>query len=171
MINFSTIKGITIPNGEVSKISIGSLNIWQKEETPKYKNLAEPNETNTSDWSIWCNNSRMGSDGTKRTLNGYSTTNYIPAVVGDVIRVRDLNFESLSGYPFLGLFDSNKALLVLGMNNLQVMMNNGYISDVVTSANEIQFKLAYGAMKFIRLSGKPTKTPMDVIITVNEEIV
>lgn len=45
---------------------------------PSYTNLAEPNDTNTTDWSIWCNNARMGSDGAYRSSTNSMVTNYIP---------------------------------------------------------------------------------------------
>lgn len=48
-----------------------------------YTNLAEPNDTNTTDWSIWCNNARMGSNGTYRSSTNSMVTNYIPLSASD----------------------------------------------------------------------------------------
>ena len=57
---------------------------------PSYTNLAEPNDTNTTDWSIWRNNARMGSDGTYRSSTNSMVTNYIP-----LTRVGNSDMETL----------------------------------------------------------------------------
>ena len=54
-------------------------------------NFAEPNTTNTTDWTIWCNDARFGSDGAYRQLAGNIVTNYVPMEVGDIIRFEGLN--------------------------------------------------------------------------------
>lgn len=50
---------------------------------PSYTNLAEPNDTNTTDWSIWCNNARMGSDCSYRSSTNSMVTNYIRVTEND----------------------------------------------------------------------------------------
>ena len=42
-----------------------------------FVNLAEPNDTNTADYSIWINDARMGSDATYRSSTNSMVTNYI----------------------------------------------------------------------------------------------
>lgn len=54
-------------------------------------NFAEPNTTNKTDWSIWCNDARFGSDGAYRSLAGNVVTNYIPIKVGDTLRFTGLS--------------------------------------------------------------------------------
>lgn len=138
---------------------------------PAYINLAEPNTTNTSDWTIWCNNSRQSSSGEYRSLSGYVTTNYIQASNGDVIRVDGLTIESLTTYPTIGLYDSNKNALSQAVNNISITQSNEYISDLTTDNEYLEFKITSSNTTYIRLSGKPTTSATDVIITKNQPIV
>ena len=57
-------------------------------------NFAEPNETNKTDWSIWCNDARFGSDGGYRELTGNAVTNYIPFQFGDVIYIKGMTIAT-----------------------------------------------------------------------------
>jgi hypothetical protein len=74
-------------NGNIITISniTGDIIITAIAEVPKptYTNLAEPNDTNTTDWNIWCNNARMGSDATYRSSTNSMVTNYIPIGTND----------------------------------------------------------------------------------------
>lgn len=72
-----------VSNGVISIVSVtgdivitATASVTQTE--PSYTNLAEPNDTNTTDWSIWINNARMGSDGSYRSSTNSMVTNYIP---------------------------------------------------------------------------------------------
>lgn len=138
---------------------------------PAYINLAEPNAVNTTDFTIWCNDARMtsGTGGVYEQKAGVVTTNYFKASVGDVIRVKGLS-AVMVGYPLVGLFNSSKTVLAQGVNNLNTMQTNGYISNVNINGDLLEFKLAYGDISYVRLSSTLTSNINDVIITVNEEI-
>lgn len=75
VLDFTGVKAITIPEGNVKKITSGGVVLWEKPIS--YINLAEPNDTNTTDWSLWINNSRMGSDGSYRANATSMVTNFI----------------------------------------------------------------------------------------------
>lgn len=79
--DFAGIKSLAIPEGSVKKITAGGVVLWEKPAS--YINLAEPNDTNTTDWSIWTNNARMGSDGGYRAYATSMVTNYIEIKPGE----------------------------------------------------------------------------------------
>ena len=161
---------ITHSLGKSSNIPTGKQ-LYVQVDNPFYTNLAVPSGTNTTDWNIWCNDARMtsGTGGAYEQKAGIITTNYIKASVGDVIRVKGLS-AVMVGYPFVGVFNSNKDILAQGVNNLTIMQSNGYISDIKIDGDLLEFKLAAGDVSYIRLSSTLTSSLNNVIITVNEEI-
>ena len=116
MINWTTLQAFSIPQGEVVKVESGSSVIWEKNhDEPSYTNLAQPNDTNTTDWSIWINNARMGSDGTYRSSANSMVTNYIEVSKGDVIYFANTGITSsgngvTSGFSFLIAHTKNGAI-------------------------------------------------------------
>lgn len=81
MLDFTGVKAITIPEGIVKKITANGVTIWEKPVS--FINLAEPNDTNTTDWNIWINNARMGSDGSYRSNATSMLTNFIELIPGE----------------------------------------------------------------------------------------
>lgn len=89
-------------------------------------NFIEYNATNTTDWSIWCNDARIGSDGTYRSSTSQNVTNYIPIQNGDVVHFSNV---MLNGQMCV-LYDENKT--IVHSNNLANMATSGYITDLST---------------------------------------
>ncbi len=79
-LDFSNLKGMVIPEGNVVKIAISGEIVWQAKT---YTNLVQLNDTNTSDFSLWMNNARLGSDGTYRESANSDLTNYIELKGGE----------------------------------------------------------------------------------------
>lgn len=74
---------VTVTGGVINIASVtGNIVITavasETSTEPSYTNLAEPNDTNTTDWGIWINNARMGSEGSYRSSTNSMVTNYIP---------------------------------------------------------------------------------------------
>ena len=98
---------VTVTNGKINIASVtDNIVITAVAEVVKTEtNFAEYNSTNTSDWSIWINNARAGSDGTYRSdtyADGYGTpavSNYIAVQNGDTIE-------------FTGMYAANKNALL-----------------------------------------------------------
>ena len=98
---------VTVTNGKINIASVtDNIVITAVAEVVKTEtNFAEYNSTNTSDWSIWINNARAGSDGTYRSdtyADGYGTpavSNYIAVQNGDTIE-------------FTGMYAVNKNALL-----------------------------------------------------------
>ena len=169
--------GIDITSSVYSngKIAIPSVtgNVIITVSTSGYTNLAEYNATNTSDFTIWCNDSRLGSDGSYRQLLGYATTNYIEVKKGDVIRVKGFDYETQI-YPTMCVMDSSKTKLY-NSYYLEMLKSNGFISDLTESESYAEFTIGSANIgdniAYIRIAGKPTNGGENVIITKNEEII
>ena len=141
-------------------------------------NFAEPNATNKTDWSIWCNDARFGSDGSYRELTGKNNavTNYIPIEVGDVLYITGMNIPTTGTSMNQGLLfaDANKDICSAsyllwyiddtGNDYIDMTSTDSvpYILDTAKMANHQKGSL----IKYVRISGIVTGTPGDVVINV-----
>lgn len=142
-------------------------------------NFAEPNTTNTSDWSIWCNNARFGSDGSYRSNSGTVVTNYVPIQVGDTLYFEGLNVATTGTSMTNGLafYDGEKD--IIAPSYLYWFVDNGYLTvDVTDGAYTIEILDAFSSYvngtyggkgsetAFARIAGALTGTVDDVVIKV-----
>lgn len=132
-------------------------------------NYAEPNDTNTTDWGIWINDSRIGSDGTRRDAPGYSVSNYIRMKKGDYVEFEGFSVEEQ--FPVYCLYDSGKNK-VGTVAWAQYYKDNGIATFVNFSGTRqrVVFSNVEESVYYVRVCGKPSNTVNDVIITINEEI-
>jgi hypothetical protein len=150
-------------------INVGELEVGRLEPPgPAYTNLAVYNATNTTDFTIWCNDSRIGSDGDYRKLAGYVTTNCIEVSNNDVIRIEGIVKEET--YPTMAIFDSDDKL-VRTPYYLSNMAQNVFIKELTETDTGATFTICTPNCKYIRFSGKPVNGGENIIITKNEEIV
>jgi hypothetical protein len=151
----------------IGELDVGQPDIPVEPDVPTYTNLAEYNATNTSDFTIWCNDSRTGSDGSYRALAGYITTNYIEVSKNDIIRIEGIIKEDV--YPTMAMFESDKTLINTPyyLSNLAINM---YITNLTETDTGATFTIAVDNCKYIRFSGKPVNGGENVIVTKNEEI-
>ena len=154
--DFSKIKGITIPEGIVTKIMRGAEVLWEK-IVKKYTNLADPT---SADWGT---DKRLGSDGTFRDLQGCIVTNYIPMGQGDTVRVKGMDLTTYN----ISVYTWNKVVSSAG----KLATHTLYFSDITATTTGGQATWI-SAMNngYIRFSGVPNGKAEDIIITVNEEI-
>jgi hypothetical protein len=168
-------------------VDIGELALTEKapvtpEEpnTSTYTNLAEPNTDNTTDFTIWCNNARIGSDGVAAARDGYTSTNFVEVSPGDVVRFKNFKVERLCFY------NTDKNPTSEGIQRPGRHIVNSYIQDASADIDlvadtegeptEMTFTInptaqAVSSVAYLRLSGHLTGTADDVIITKNEEII
>jgi hypothetical protein len=135
-----------------------------------YTNLAEPNNTNTSDMEIWINGKRYDNYGNLNNASGYILTNYISLKKGDIIRIKGLEVGVNGVDVHMSAWHSNKSHYFT--QSLEGMNGNGFFGDyaVDTANNTAQFTSKVAAVAFARFTGKPVDGNKNVIITVNEEI-
>lgn len=135
-------------------------------------NFAVTNESNTTDWSIWCNDARFGSDGGYRALSGNVVTNYIALEIGDIIYFEGLNIPvtgTSMNQGFAG-YDANKELTTASFLSFYI---NGNYMTVTASGNGHEINTAGLAdhdtgknTTLFRLSGGLTGELSDVVINI-----
>lgn len=163
----------TISEGENTiTVSYGGLTtaftvtgVEEESDVPSYTNYAEPNDTNTTDFTIWCNDARLGSDGTYREAEGVVVTNFISVSKGDVIRMQGINVGEYNQQV------ANASKENLSSNPIET--NTGILSDITYDEKGCKFTVAdtyNNGAAFIRFCGTVNTTNSNVIITRNEEI-
>ena len=184
MIDFSTMKKIVIPEGEVKQIVSNGVLLWKN--GPNYTNLV-PKSTDT-DGSIYNGvgykeNVRLSSTGgiSSSAQNGSVTTGFIPWG-GDTswLRMSGVEWVVESGkHYYVNCYDANKKFL----EYLSVAEYEDYLTHIasvtrVNGVTTIKFSETYGttnvklqafrSAKYIRITAKGKGA--DMIVTINEEI-
>ena len=130
---------------------IGTLEVSAiPEPEPTKTNFIEYNTDNKTDWSIWCNDARVGSDGAYRSSTTQDATNYIPVQNGDIIYI---NQGRMINGQTIGLYNSSKAYVSTGATT--DLTSNGHISDATslnTNTLDAQFTITNASVAFIRFT-------------------
>ena len=136
-------------------------------------NFAEPNETNKTDWSIWCNDARFGSDGGYRELTGNAVTNYIPFQFGDVIYIKGMTIATTGTSMNNGLatYGSDKTRKTASYLSWYVDQNYLTVTSeestpyIIDTTNLSGLANASGS-EYFRLSGVVSGAMDDVVINI-----
>ena len=190
--DFSGVKAITIPQGDVKMLHINGTLMWQVEATPTYTNQV-PISTDT-DGSIFNSvgykeNVRLSSSGSisGSAQSGSVTTGFIPWN-GDTtyLRMKGVEWKNSSanygGHSYLIPYDASKKSLGVYLSAGEYSGGNfNHIVTVTRDTNGVEtvkFSETYGTSnstlqgfrnaKFIRINayGKGA----DFVVTINEEI-
>lgn len=146
---------VSVSGGKINIASVTGDIVITAVATEKAKeptNFEEYNSANTTDWSIWINNARAGSDGTYRsdTVSAeYGTpvvTNYVAVQNGDIVE--------FGGYYVSGknsvVYGTNKAIL----GNGQLNALTAYLSDFTDKGSyTYSFKINNEKVAYIRIGG------------------
>lgn len=147
---------VTVTSGKINIASVtGNIVITAVAEVKAAEptNFAEYNSTNTTDWSIWINNARIGSDGAYRsdTVSAdYGTpvvSNWIEVQNGDIIEV---NGFYMANKP-CGAYNASKALLQTGTPTAATTVFSDASLDSAKYAGT--FKINNASVKYIRVGG------------------
>lgn len=172
-----TMGGTDISSTAVSggKITIASvtgniiITAVATEKVVAITNLAVTNATNKTDWSLWCNDARIGSDGAYRAASGQVVTNWIEVAVGDTLYIKGLSFTADTHNAYI--YNSSKTKLNGG--TMAFWKNNGF-GDFTTVNGITTFKPTNvsqnNGMAYVRFGAALTGTLSDVIITKNQPI-
>lgn len=156
MSNYYSNGKIAIPNVS-GNITITATAI---SSAPTYTNLANPSDAD------WTNNARLNSAGTTVAQDGATSTNYIPCVFDDVIRIK--GFGSLTDYN-TAFYTGNK--VVYSSAKLSDGGTAGLYSYTYdASTGIVTIKILRDNITSVRFSGIMTGTANDVVITVNEDL-
>lgn len=176
MIDFSTLKSLTIPEGVVTKIVSGGKTLW---EAIKYKNWVPysiDTEGDIYNGVGYKNGYRIRSGGTESATNPATSriTGFIPVKAGDVVRFKGWNFSykqttnavnfSDASFTNIGQFTTQPSGYGICLYNIPtVTVEDGVYSFTVPDNADIHY------MRVTAEDGYNTAPP-DMIITVNEEI-
>ena len=157
MIDFSAVKKLTLPEGEVAKITSGTTVLWEK--AASLTNFADPT---SADW--WAD-SRVGSDGSRRDASGYHVTNYIgPLEAGDFVKVSGMDFV---GAPKQSApYKSNKTIHGSYGNSYMVNYIGLCISDATVTDTGCEFTNTKSDVKYWKFTGTLNGTVNDVVVNV-----
>ena len=167
-----------IKNGEFIEIGKGE---YVPDDTPPYTNLA--------DTSTWVYDKRLsGSSGEPKdgeTHAGYVIVNFIPAKMGDVLRVKGMNLKKKVGsdHFYICAYNGSKTFQKLAsVFTISTASNDGALNCVSVDGDISTYTImmqddgeqrANESTQYVKFAGSLLAgyTAEDVIITINEEIV
>lgn len=175
---------VTVTNGVINITNVtGNIVITavaEEVQTSGYTNLANPND------AYWKEGYRLSiSSGGTSALEGHTTTNFIPATAGSVLRVKGMKLTSSGG----GTSNDCKIVLYSAKDNesskvagaygsgsgdtyTSKVTVNGDVSSLTVLTLENGTQLATSTVKYLRIDGTLLSgySKNDVIITINEPI-
>lgn len=112
--NFSGVKAIAIPEGNVTKISSNGVTLWEKQMS-KYTNLLPlaigSDGKPYNNGQGWKANTRLGSSGSESTSNatGIEVTGFMPVKFGDKIYLKNVEYTSRTNgdKQYFTIYDSS----------------------------------------------------------------
>ena len=165
-IDFSEIKGVAIPDGDVVKIEINGTLVWKAGPTNWVPLSINADGSAYNNGLGYTDNTRLNSSAAEVTLSGYVVCGYIPVKPGDTVRVKGITWDSATQTgSYFWTFDSS-------FTKQKQQRPNGGSSDITVSNSNgvVSFKLAASMTDcaYFRISSYGSGA--DLIITVNEEI-
>lgn len=189
------LKSVTVTmGGSAASVSGGVINIAsvtgdivivavaeESQNDSDYTNLATPDASASGEtaWNSggWCNDSYMAgsSYAYRAATDGKITTNTIAVAHGDTIYVKGITYTA-NTFPQLAVFNANGTYVKHGYVSL-MQTSQGFIKDLTATegGDYWSFKNAGSGnsdvgTRFIRISGMPSGSINDIIITRNEPI-
>ena len=184
MIDFSNLKSLTIPEGEVKKIECNGVVLW---EALAYTNLV-PTSTEIDGSTIFNSGKgyregvRLSSSGAEKSQSGSVVTGFIKAKRGDLIRMKGATWGTTvsGGYCYIQTYDKS-GKVIHSANRYMAEGSNGVsnafgfdksASSITTDSKGVTtFNMAFSdnsSFDYIRINA--TGNGADMIVTINEEI-
>ena len=188
--DFSTVKKIVIPEGEVKQVAVGSTVLWKAftNQVP----ISTDTDGSVFNGTGYIENRRLSSSGNMSgsAQNGSVTTGFIPFPDGDktVIRIKGVDWLNAydivgSGFYYIVFYDASKkstgdygSLIAAPATDIRHIFTPARDANGVET---ITFNTAYGTtnslLQYIRNKAKYFRITAhgkgaDFIVTVNEEI-
>ena len=187
--DFSEIKSITIPEGEVKQIAIGDTVIWKGGYTNLVLTATDENGAILNNVG-YADGYRINSSGVIKEQAGTAMTGYIEITPNDkdIIRVKGVTMNSVSYYTGIAFFDENYTTLVVLRQATATAAEPSKIYSVSPSPCQItgssiidgsdgiatihinynENSEHYSRIKYFRIFG--VGKGADMIVTINEEI-
>lgn len=184
MIDFSSMKFFTIPEGRVKKVTLNGKTLW---EAGGYTNQV-PLSIGTdgkifNDGLGYKNGYRLSSGGGEISSGATTVTGFIPAKPGDTIRIKGYRwYSTASSIHYLIAYNSENAFAkVFTANSRSAYQTSSFIESMEHSGGVSTIKLKSGVSgyDYIRISIQDVSEDevvggnvngANLIVTVNEEI-
>ena len=163
--NFSTIKSITIPEGNVVKITQGTTVLWGVITEPEKEPII-----NLIDTAGVTSGKRLStSSGSERDQSGYFVTGFIPVNKGDVIRTSGGNFNDSSSLGGVFAYKTGNSYWTFSYTMASASPISAAAWDIVIDSNgNLVITVKHDQITAIKLCGKGTGNGL--IVTKNQEI-
>lgn len=182
---FSDLKKLVIPEGEVNKITVGGVTIWENMKNWARFSTEADGVTIYNGGLGYKDGYRVRSGGAEASQNGASCTGFIPLKAGDVVRMSGYDALYDGAQNAINVYNADKENLGQAVANYPA---NGYgifaggasypsygWASVTENPDGVYVWVAppYDAIAFMRVTGFTDYTTNDgskMIITVNQEI-
>ena len=186
--DFSTVKSLTIPEGEVTKITSGSTVLWEAVTYTNQVPISTDTDGSIYNGSGYKDNARLGSNGSvsSSSQTGSVVTGFIPWTPYQTIRIKGATWQAVSGqHYYVHFYNANKANV---QDSGGAVSADGYASGGFKGHLTVTYDSATGVTaftfdnpnmttgltariknaKYIRLNAK--RTSGEFVVTVNQEI-
>lgn len=177
--DFSTLKALTIPEGDVKKIECNGSVLWAFVEESKYTNkvpISIDTDKNVYNGGLgYKNGYRLSSGGGESVAASCTVTGFIKAKAGDVIRIKGYRwYNTAVSLNYLIAYNSTFAKVYTGNANGTYQTSSLIASmnyDETTGISTVVLKSGI-SFEYIRISVNNSIAPdgKNLIVTINEEI-
>ena len=184
MIDFSTIKTLTIDNIRLRRLLIDDTLVW-RDGMFNWVPVSRDTDGSIYNGTGYQEGYRLSSSGALKAQENTVATGFIPAKYGDVIRMKGVTWGTTvaSGYSYIAFYDEDFSLLATvnrfrtdsdnGVSNITSSVIDASTSSILTDSDGVTtFSIAFKTnlpFKYIRISA--TGAGADMIVTVNEPII
>ena len=174
---FSDVKKLVIPEGEVSKIMVGGVTIWENMKNWARFSTEADGVTIYNGGIGYKNGYRVRSGGTEGEDSNTTCTGFIPLKAGDVVRMSGYNVTIVGSQNAINVYNANKENIgQAAANAVHGIFSTTYTSygwsSVVENPSGVYSWVAppHSDIAFMRVSGFTYGKGENMIITVNQEI-
>lgn len=176
---FSDLKKLVIPEGEVNKITVGGVTIWENMKNWVKFSTEADGVTIYNGGLGYKNGYRVRSGGAESENPDASCTGYIPLKAGDVVRMKGWNANLSSAANSITIFNASKEAIGQVVANFSPgygIFSSTYTeyawSSVIENPTGVYAWVAppHNAIAFMRVTAHTLGDGSQMIITVNQEI-
>ena len=166
MIDFSTIKKLSIDNIELRRLLVNDTLVW-RDGIFNWVPVSRDTDGSIYNSVGYIEGYRLSSSGALKEQNNSTACGYIPAKTGDTVRLAGMDWSDKGGniYDYIICYDN-------AFTKLSTLNSQGYGDGATVSVNEEgiwTFTITMNNTAYIRISATGTGT--DMIVTVNEKII
>lgn len=177
---FSDLKSLTIPEGEVTKIAVGGVTIWENMKNwVKYSTEAD-GVTIYNGGLGYKDGYRIRSGGAEGTTTRGSCTGFIPLKAGDTVRLSGYNAIYADAANAINVFNASKENLGQVVANaasggygiFETQYDDYDWTSITQNPTGVYVWIAppHADIAFMRVSGYTLADGSKMIVTVNQEI-